>query len=391
MKANKFKKTLKKHKNRQIHGEVQIAEQRIIKKQEEKPERGLKIDQKPLQVQNQKADKRLHQEKKTLFENLLFIICKPNMIAHLVIASSAVALGLILNTFDEMPLFWLKGLFGFSLYMILVYSIKYLKNKNKKIKLELTGDPKLANCQTKYTKRINSNINYILCFFACIYFIIISIVLGFVQMNLIGIYSLIGLFCVVFFAFIVFQQYINILFLLYDISKISPGKYFELLPERTKWFNLLETLSNVYRNMFIILGSLFILLFILFSPVNSIQIIFQGKCSYAQYIPLLFTWIIILLAIVFMVPCSSFIRYHLLHKIYNNLSKQSIMNYNYLYEISEIDNKQIYIELILRLNDRKYMLSNSFAWVIPTIVSITNFSSVIISVVADLKEIGLIT
>ena len=55
-----------------------------------------------------------------------------------------IMLGFLFNTFDKMPLFWLKGLFGFILYMILSCTIIYLEKKNKEIEYELTGDPQLV-------------------------------------------------------------------------------------------------------------------------------------------------------------------------------------------------------------------------------------------------------
>lgn len=340
-----------------------------------------------------KNQKKQHElaEKMTLFGKLVKIISGSSKLVHFCIATLAVATGFVFNAFDEMPLFWIKGMFGYVLYLILSYTIIYIGKKNNELTLELTGDPQLVKCQEDYTKKINSNFNFILCFISCIYFIAISITLGFVKFNPIGMYSLFALFCVVFLAFIVFQQYIFILFLLYYISKISPGKFYELIPERTEWFGLLERFSNICRNIFIILGSLFILLFIIFSPVNSIQIIFKEGFSSSKFIPLLCTWIIILFAIAFMVPFSSFVRNNLLQKIYKNLISQSIEYFNQKYNTSKSDSRIIYIDLILRLNDRRYILQNSYTWVIPLIVSITNFASIIISIIVDLKDLEILT
>lgn len=338
-----------------------------------------------------KQKKQQKQEETTLFRKLVEVISSPSKLVHFFIATFAVKAGFVFNSFDEMPLFWLKGLFGYALYLILSYTIIYIEKENNNLTLELTGDPQLVKCQVDYKEKISSNMNFLLCFISIIYFIAISIILGFVKINPIGVYSLFALACVVFLAFIVFQQYIYILFLLHYISKISPGKFYELIPERTEWFILLERFSNICRNLFIILGSLFILLFIIFSPVNSIQIIFQEGLSSSQFIPLLCTWIIILIAIVFMIPFSSFVRKNLLQKIYKNLISQSIENYNRMYNTSENDNKVIYMDIILRLYDRKYILQNSYTWVIPLIVSITNFASVIISTIVDLKDLQLLT
>lgn len=343
---------------------------------------------KQLPLENEKSNQ---VKKTTLFKNLVKMISKSNKLVHLFIAVFATVLGFILNTFDKMPMFWLKGLLGLGLYISLTSTIIYIEEKNKEIVFELTGDPNLVKCRVNYTKRIDSNYNFLLCFVACAYFVAISLILGFVKVNLIGTYSLLALSCVVFLAFIIFQYYISVLILLHDISKIHPGNYYELIPERTEWFNLLETFSNTCRNIFIVLGSLFILLFIIFSPVNSIQIIFRENFSSSKFLPLLCTWIIILIAIVFMVPLTSFIRNAFLNKIHKNLISQSIDNYSKIYEASEGDAKIVYMNIIFRLNDRKYVLQNSYTWVIPIFVSITNFSSLIISILVDLKELNILT
>lgn len=326
-----------------------------------------------------------------LFAKLIDIISQTKKIYHLYIALVLVFIGLVFNIFDEMSFFGLKALFGFVLYLILTHTIIYIDKKSKELKVELTGDPNLSKCYYKYTKKLNSNINFVFCIIASIYFVTISIVLDFVKLNLIGIYSLSALFCVVFLAFVIFQRYIFILLLLKDISKINTGNFYELIPDRTKWFKLLETFSNNCRNIFIILGSLFILLFTIFSPINNIQIIFQDNFSSSQFIPLLCTWIIILIAIVFMVPFSSFIRHYLLQKIYKNLIHQSIENYDRMYKTCKNSNKIVYIEIIYHLNECKYTMQNAYTWIIPVIVSITNFISVVISIIVDLKEIGLLT
>lgn len=329
-------------------------------------------------------------EKMTLFRKLVKVISSLGKTAHFLIAAFAVGIGFIFNAFDEMPLFWIKASFGFIIYLMLSYTIIYIEEKNNELAFELTGDPQLAKCREDYTKKTNSNFNFILCFIACIYFVSISIILEFVNLNPIGVYSLFALSYVVFCAFIVFQQYIYLLFLLYAISKISPGKFYELIPERTEWFSLLERYSTISRNMFIVLGSLFILLFTIFSPINSIQIIYQENFASPQFIPLLCTWIIILIAIVFMIPFSSFIKNNLLQKIYKNLVAQCIENYNRMYNACKNDSKIVYIDIILRLYDRRYVLQNSYTWIIPVFVSITNFASIIISTIVDLKDLGLL-
>lgn len=358
-------------------------------KNRKKRARQHKQKQRQSNQKNLQGQPKTQEQKITLFSRLVKVISKPSKTVHFFIAAFIVEIGFIFNTIEEMPLFGIKAFFGFTLYLILSYTITYIEEKNTKLAYELTGDPQLAKCQDGYTMKINSNLNFILCFIASIYFVSISITLGFVKINPIGVYSLFALFCVVFFAFIVFQQYIFLLILLYDISQINPEKFYDLIPERTEWFNFLEKFSNFSRNIFIVLGSLFILLFIIFSPINSVQIIFQEKFTSPQFIPLLCTWIIILIAIVFMVPFSSFVRSNFLQKIYKNLVSQSIDNYNRMYESSNSDYKIIYMDIILRLNDRRYILQNSYTWVVPVIVSITNFMSLIISLIVDLKDLGL--
>ena len=326
-----------------------------------------------------------------LFAKMVALIAKPKKQIHFIIALLAVVFGFVFNAIDKMPLFWLKGIFGFALYIILSFAIKYITEKNKELEMELTGDPFLSKCQLLYQKKINSNYNFILCVLAGIYFVNISIILDFVQFNAIGVYSLIALAFVVFCAFIIFQYYIYLLTLMYNLSKIKPNNYFELIPERTKWFDLLVTFSNTSRNIFISLGTIFILLFILFSPLNSIQIIFQEGMTSPKFLPLLITWIIILIAIIFMVPFTSLVRSTLLKKIYKNMTAQSITIYNNLFKTSDDNLKSVYMNIIFRLNDSKLTLKNSFSWIFPLIVTITNYVLLIISIISDLKSFDLFT
>ena len=92
-----------------------------------------------------------------------------------------------------------------------------------------------------------------------------------------------------------------------------------------------------------------------------------------------------------MVPFSSIIRSIFLKKIYNNLISQSIENYNNLFKISEGDAKLAYMNIVFNLNDRKYILKHSYSWVIPIIVSITNFTSLVVSILVDLKDLNILT
>ena len=62
-----------------------------------------------------------------------------------------------------------------------------------------------------------------------------------------------------------------------------------------------------------------------------------------------------------------------------------------MYKASEGDAKIAYLDIIFRLNDRKYTLQGSYTWILPLIVSITDFSSVIISILADLKDLNMLT
>lgn len=324
----------------------------------------------------------------TVYSYVTKLICEPNIAVHVVIAIIAVIIGFFLNSFDKMPLFWIKGLFGFVIYLVLSYIIRYTEQINQQLQNELTGDPLLSKCQMKYSKKIHSNCNIILCIISCVYFSTISVYLAFVKFSPIGIYSVFALVIIVFMAFMIFQSYIHVIFLLYSISKIKSEKVLELFPEETKWFNSLEELSGKCRNYFIILGSLFILLFLVFSPVNSIQIIFWDGVANRMFLPLLGTWIIILVAIVFMIPFSSFARGLLLHRIYDNLVTQSLNNYKGLYEKCSEEHKIVYIDIMFRIKDRKYKLRSSSAWVIPVLASLFNFTSVLLSILSDLKSIG---
>ena len=324
------------------------------------------------------------------FNTLLDLLMNLKHKTHIIAVIIAVIIGFELNFLVNKPmeLFPFKAFLGFCIIESLLTALIFLKKKNSELKTEMTGDPMLVKCKTVYFNRIKSNRNYILNFIASTYFVIIANQLGFVQLNYIGIYSLFGLFIVVFIAFIGFQQYLYILLLLYDISKISIDYYYELIPERTSWFQLVIKISNRYKNMFFITGTLFILLFIIFSPVNTVDIIFFQGLKSNKFIYLLLTWIIIFFAIIFLYPISSIMQSKIINKILENMKEKSISQYDSLMKQSIDYNKLIYMEIIRSIHNTDTIIKKSFSWVIPTVTTSLNFIAILLTIVQNLRALG---
>ena len=322
------------------------------------------------------------------FGNIVDKLSRIKTSIYILLALYAVILGFGFNFFDPMPLFIIKGPMGFLISTTLLFSLNYFRKKSEKLKFEMVGDPILFVSYKKFTKRSSSNFNYIFCFIMPIFFCLISIILKFVIMNPIGIYSLICLFPVVFLAFIVYQQYIYLLLLLWGLSRNESEMYNKLMPESTKWYKVIFEMSGNYKNLFFILGSFFVILFIIFSPYNTIEIIFFiGKTSEIFW-PLLLSWIIIFFAIIVLFPVSAILRNFLLLRILQNMKSNSVEYYTELANKSRGINQILYIDIIGRVNKDTKLPQTVFSHFIPIVTTIVNFISIALTILVELKSLG---
>lgn len=336
------------------------------------------------------SSKKLKEKLKII--NVIRCLTKCSMINHAILAFCLTAFGFVLNQFGKMDLFFIKGPIGFLLYIFLICSLKIFVTQNEEIDKALSGDPELTIAKRKYLKRVYSDWNYIVTAIAIIYFVSISLKLKFVFVNLIGIYSLIGLGVVVFFGFIIYQEYIYLMILLRDLSKIKDNNatpYYDPLPERTEWLTIIAAFSQKIRYLAIAIGTLFTVLFVIFSPINSIDILFNQGSSSALFWPLATTWLIIFFLIVLMIPLSGIIRSYYLNQIYNRLKEKAINTYKSVFSAVPDSDKAFYLDILWRIHESKFHFDNSFSWLLPSIASVLNFSVVIVSLLSQLKELGI--
>ncbi len=332
-----------------------------------------------------------HQNMKTRFEDTLLWITNGPLYSHVIKAFFATAFGFFINYFSPMELFIIKGPIGFALYIFLIAALKYFLKKNAEIKIKVSGDPKINLAKNKYVFRVKNDWNFLINGIAIVYFVTITFLLDFVKMNLIGIYSIFALAFVVFMAFTLYEQYIYFLFLLNDLAKIKSGDYYEIIPERTEWLLLITDFSQYTRYFSIIIGTLFTLLFTIFSPINSIDILFRQGLKSQIFLPLFLTWLIILFAIIIMIPLSGLIRIYYLQRIHNNLKSQAIDAYQLKYTFASNSDKPLYLDVMWRIHHSNLQFSNPFAWALPTIASVVNLTAVVISAISNLKSLGFIT
>lgn len=323
------------------------------------------------------------------FKSMLNYLSTVSKAKQLIIVPSGIIVGLVLNKINPMEMFIVKLLIGVLIFEILLRALNYLWKNIVVLNNELAGDPALSVCKKIYYKRINSNINYLLPIFSGLYFVVIAYELNFIKENLLGLYSLFALFIVVFIAFVAYQQYIYILILLYDFSGIEIKNYNNYIPEATRWFKRIILVSTKLKDSFFILATLFLMLYIIFSPNNTIDIIFNYGMESEMYIPLLITWIIIIITVIISFPILNHTRNLLINRIVLNMKEQSIEKYSELIKKSDNDCKVFYMNIILRMYERKKNIQDKNTWSIPVITTTLNLATIVLSIILDLKELNI--
>lgn len=327
---------------------------------------------------------------KTMFYKINKLLASISIYYHILIAMFATSVGFVLNSIAPMELFVVKGPIGFLLYLFLVTAIKYFVQKNNELQIKLSGGASISIAKQNYLTRVNSNVNFIINVISILYFFTITLKLNFVDLNFIGIYSLIALAFVVFLAFTLYAQYIYFLMLLHELTQIKPGDYYEIIPERTEWLLFISDFSQKTRYYSIVIGTLFTVLFTVFSPVNSVDILINQRLTSNFFLPLLLTWLIIFFAVIVMIPISGLFRVYYLSQIHENLKTQAINGYKLKFISSKESNKLFYLEVIWKIHDSKLQFSNPFSWILPSIAATTNFIAVVVSSAINLKDLGII-
>jgi hypothetical protein len=157
---------------------------------------------------------------------------------------------------------------------------------------------------------------------------------------------------------------------------------------KTKWFVKIEQLSNYYRNRFFILGTLMVIVFIIFSPSNTIEIILGGYGRYRVFLPIVLYWSIIIGLVILFLPITSKIRDSAIDRIITQFTETQAKEYEkkalkssadevYKY-LSTLEFIKTYSECFESKNNKK---------LVPIFTTALNFISIFIAMVSDLKDL----
>ncbi len=296
--------------------------------------------------------------------------------------------GTILNVYFPLSLFYLKSILVLLILNILLYAIRRYNRNLKEIFIEASGDPVLNAYKRKFYNNIYSFSNVIASFVISIFFVLVSILLNFVCLNLLGIFSLCTLFITVFISIIGYSQYVYLINFLIKLSSSTLTNYSTFYPANTKWLSLSSRLANFYQNIFFILGSLFILLFSVFTPSNTLEIISSPYNDLFIFFPLALSWLIILIAIIIAFPVTSIIKNNSIKRIVENMKYQSIKIFEDKIVYSNIDGQLGYLGIIKEIyKSDSFPFSKKNNLIIPYLTTFLNLITVLNKIFPSIKQI----
>jgi hypothetical protein len=227
-----------------------------------------------------------------------------------------------------------------------MYSAKHYNTFIIKDFIRTSEDPVLSAEKLKMKKNIFANYNIFISLIFSLFFIIISIYLKFVNLDVTGFISLILLFITIFISNVGYALYVHLICFLYGLSNSKVEKYSKFHPAYTSWLVDITKYSSTYQNSFFISGTLYVILFTIHAPNNTLKILsFNGVFDLKDII-LSVSWLIVILAVLVGFPITSYLKSRMIRTIVTNLKIKSSEYYETVVERVEIDKKLDYIKLI---------------------------------------------
>jgi hypothetical protein len=243
--------------------------------------------------------------------------------ALFVITIVSFIVGFITNLYCPTSLFVIKFFLLLTIFNILILTLKHLDKFVIKDFLRASQDPILSAEKLKLKNGILSNYNIVISLFVSLFFIIVSIYLKFINFDITGYFSLVLLFITVFVSIIGQLSYIQIIHFFYRLNKSEEiEKYSKFNPAYSNWLIDITKSSATYQNAFFISGTLYLFLFSIHAPNETIRL-FSFKEPYNSHdIVLLAAWVVIILAVVIGFPLTTYLKSRMIRSIITNLKSK---------------------------------------------------------------------
>lgn len=319
---------------------------------------------------------------------ILNLVDRLKLQTQLGISFLLIIFGFILNYYFFMSLFLIKMLLVLGILNILIFAIRYFDVNIEEIFIEVAGDSVINANKKNFFNNIYSNSNIIISLIVGAYFVTISILLNFVQFNFLGLFALVALLVTVFVSILGYLINIYLIKFVWSLSKANISNYSTFYPANTRWLVLTSKLVNYSQNIFFVSGSMYIILFSLFSPTNTIEILSSPHNNLNIFIPLFLSWLIIIAAIIIAFPITLIIK---------NLSIRNIVENMKFRSIKEFEEKITYVSPEVQLgyagiikeikNSDRYPFDKRTNLVIPYVTTLINLITVLNAVSPSVKYI----
>ncbi len=255
-------------------------------------------------------------------------------------------LGSISNYYFPTHLFVLKFFLLLGILNILVFSLRHYNTYVLGDFMQVSTDPVLSAEKLKLKNSVFSVYNIVISLAMSLFFVVITIYLQLIKFDITGFFALTLLFVTVFLSITGYMLYTYLIHLLYRLSKAEIEKYSKFHPAYTSWLVNITKYTSTYQNAFFISGTLYVILFTIHVPDDTLKILSSGVTYQLHDIVLLASWIVIILAVIVGFPITSYLKNQIIRNIVTNLKMKSSEYYEKVVDRVEIDKQLDYIKLI---------------------------------------------
>lgn len=257
--------------------------------------------------------------------NIINILFQKINYKHLIIfILTSIMFGMLFNVYDGIRFPLIHEFILTFLSCTQTMAIKKLLVKMNNLK-EITTEPIILGCISKYEKRQSSIVVIIIVLFMSAFFSFCIIKLNYLPLSPLGIYGGLLALTTLIIGLYGYIQFAVLLSLLYEISlrDFSSPNY----PGHQEWYSILNVLSHYLSKCFLVFGVFYILEYYLLVPINAITIKnLSLTINTVDNNVFVISWISIIILIVLAFPLLVIIRKKLLRKILYNWEVRQISN-----------------------------------------------------------------
>lgn len=305
-------------------------------------------------------------------------------VKHIVILIVAgLGLGLYLNSKNPIKNFFRIELIGGIVLGISVYMFKKILAKETIIRTSVSTKRELAVYVEKFYANNNSSLNYLIGIITGVFYCYIALNLNFVKVNIVGCYCLLALLVVCVFITKMLLNYIYLIYIFYKINDLKKIEHHALGIKNANWLFEINYLCNISRNCLLISMTLMFIVFILFSPANTVEIILNYDRGNMKATLMIIYWAIAILLTFIVLPILTNFQNKLLNKIVKKINDDSINQYEDILidkeREAEVENALSLITYINGLSD-KFIYENRIRY-ISAGYYVTNFISILVTII----------